>query len=92
MPTDSDKNLCKIDSIENWLVVLLDGGETKEIKTYKKKDDINEFIDYVILSSKNEDINEFLEEGISVLLAPFQKSIEDVIEAYMFRELHEVTN
>ncbi len=94
MPTDcKDYKYAKIVSLtkrENWIVVEMDAGFVKKYDFYEKREDIDDFIDYLIVKSDHEDIEEFLDEGIEVLVAPLQDYVEDVIEAYKFRELHEL--
>ncbi len=94
IPTDcKDYKYAKIVSLakkENWIVVEMDAGFVKKYNFYEKREDIDDFIDYLIVKNDHEDIEEFLDEGIEVLVAPLQDYIEDVIEAYKFRELHEL--
>lgn len=66
------------------------GGNTQSIEFFNSKEEISEPIDIVIVNSQSEYVSELLLEGMMVLVAPFQQSIEDVIEAFMFRELHEI--
>jgi len=94
MPVDcadyDDAKIVSLTKKENWIVVEMDAGFVKKYNFYKKREDIDDFIDYLIVKSAQEDIEEFLDEGIEVLVAPLQEYIEDVIEAYKFRELHEL--
>ena len=30
-----------------------------------------------------------MDEGIAVLIAPYQKSIDEIIEGYLFKDLHD---
>ena len=85
-----DAKIVSFDEKVTWIVVEMDQGYVKKQAFYDNRDDIDEFIDYVVVKSKDEDIEEFLDEGIDVLVAPLQIYAEDVIEAYRFRELHEL--
>ena len=69
---------------------MIDGKMVNE-KFVSSKDEIEDLIDIVIVSSQNEDVWPFMEEGIAVLVAPMQKYIEDIVEAYLFKELHDLT-
>jgi hypothetical protein len=89
IPINEEKKLCPLKSNSSWAVVTLDVGKTKNINFYTKEEKIESFSVYIVVVNKNEPINDFLLEGIGVLIAPMQKEIEDIIEAYMFRELHE---
>ena len=90
IPIDNDKNLCSMEANTSWAVVTLDEGETKSINFYDKREEIENFTDYLVVIDKNEFVSDFFLEGIGILIAPMQKSIEDIVEAYMFRELHEL--
>lgn len=92
IPIDDEKNLCSMEKNSSWAFANLDEGETKNLEYFKTREEINELIDYVVVISKDEFISDFFLEGIGILVAPMQRSIEDIVEAYMFRELHEVTS
>jgi len=93
IPVDSnDYEEAKITSFSQrkyWLTVELEDGYTKCHNFYDDTSDIDDIVDFVIVKSKEEDIEEFLDEGIEVLIAPLQRYAQDVVEAYIFRELHE---
>jgi len=76
----------------SWAVASLDEGKIKDLQFFKTKEEITEFTDYVVTISKEEFISDFFLEGIGILIAPMQRTIKDIVEAYMFRELHEVTS
>jgi len=78
-----------VDDVRYWN--LLEFFEGKVIKSdfYKSKEEIKELIDVVILKTSKEDLWQFMEHNIAVLIAPFQESVEDIMEAYLFKELHE---
>jgi len=81
----------EITSLKNkhyWVMVSLDKGNIVEKKFFQTYEEITEFIEYLIVKSKNEDVDDFLDEGIDILVAPFQNDIDDIIEAFIFRELY----
>ncbi len=92
IPINDEKNLCSMEENNSWAVATLDEGQIKNISFYTSKNDIIEFTEYIVVISKEEFISDFFLEGIGILIAPTQRSIEDIIEAYMFKELHEVTS
>lgn len=92
IPINSNKTLCSLEEEHTWAIVSIDGGKTDNITFVTNKDDTQEIIDYVILENPNEMIEDFELEGIGILVAPTQQSIEDIIEAYMFRELHDASS
>lgn len=90
VPINEEQNLCSLESNSSWAVVSMDEGKTEQINFYVKREEIKEFTDYIVVISKKELVSDFFMEGIGVLIAPMQKSLDDIIEAYMFRELHEL--
>ena len=92
IPINHEKKLCSINENSSWVVVTIDGGKTKKLEFFNTKDEIDKLIDYAIVISKDESINDFFLDGMEVLIAPMQRSIEDIVEAYMFCELNEVTS
>ncbi len=73
-----------------WITIEMENGFVKNYSFFDNKESITDFIDYVIVKEKDENIEEFLDRGIDVLFAPLQDCIEDIVEAYKFKELHEI--
>jgi|LGVF01.2.fsa_nt_gb hypothetical protein len=92
IPINNEKNLCSMEENSSWAVATLDEGQTQNLQFFKTREEINEFTEYVVVISKDEFVSDFFLEGIGILIAPMQRTIEDIVEAYMFRELHEVTS
>ena len=92
IPINDEKNLCSMEENSSWAVATLEDGQIQNLTFFKNKEEINELIEYVIVISKDEFVSDFFIEGIGILIAPMQRTIEDIVEAYMFRELHEVTS
>ncbi len=92
IPINDEKKLCSMENNSSWAVATLDEGLTKNLSFYKTREEANEIIDYVVVISKDEFVSDFFIEGIGILIAPMQRTIEEIVEAYMFRELHEVTS
>jgi len=83
-------NIARINEKNIWVTIKMENGYIEKYSFFDNKDDIEEFVDYLIIKDKNDDIEEFLDDGIDVLIAPLQNDIEEVIEAYKFKELHEI--
>lgn len=92
IPINDEKNLCSMEQNSSWVMATLNEGQTQSICFHKTKDEIDVLVDYVVVISKDEFISDFFLEGIGILIAPMQRTIEDILEAFMFRELHEVTS
>ncbi len=87
---DKNAHIAAVKEAKSWALIEIGDGKIKDISFYDDRMEIEEFIDFVVVKDKNDYVSQFFEESIPVLEAPVQKSIEDIIEAYMFCELYEV--
>jgi hypothetical protein len=69
----------------------LSEGKVQKIEYLDDRTKYTEWIDVVVVASKDDYVWPFMEESIPVLEAPVQREIDDVIEAFLFKELYEVT-
>ncbi len=96
MPLDSEDleqaKLCKIEEAKKWGLFDLQEGKVKKVDLFDDWQEIDIFFDCVIVISKLEYVWPFKEQSIPVLEAPMQREIDDVIEAFLFKELYEVEN
>lgn len=95
IPVDSKNRYeCMIASIEenaSWAFVRLEEGKISSIEFYDRREDILEWIDAVVVINEQEYVWPFMDEGIIALIAPTQKSIDEIIEAFLFKDLHDFT-
>ncbi len=94
LPMDRDDTqeglLVPIAEAKQWALVDVEGGEVSEIRFFADKDAaMNAWPGAVVLTSDFEPFMEFLEQQMMVLVAHTQRSIDDIVEAYLFKELHE---
>ena len=90
---DSDIEEAKItliDDVKYWILMDLVEGKIIQSEFYQTRNEINDWVDVVIVKSNKEYVWPFIEENIAVLVAPFQRSVEDIIEAFLFKELHDL--
>jgi hypothetical protein len=90
---DSDIEEAQIVSLDNvnyWLLLELTEGKVVKSEFYQSRDEISDWVDILIVNSQKEYVWPFMEEGIAILVAPLQKSMDDIVEAYLFKELHEI--
>ncbi len=87
---EENASLVMTDEAKYWALVNLNEGKVQNTTFYEDRHKIEEFIDVVILASKNDYCWQFIEEDIPILIAPFQKSIDEIVEAFLFKELHEL--
>ena len=94
LPLDSlapdTAQLSTLDDVKAWGLIFLDAGRAQEINIYPTREEIKRPPECVVVQSKDVYIWPFMEEGLGILIAPVQRSIEDIVEAYMFRELHDI--
>jgi predicted Fe-Mo cluster-binding NifX family protein len=95
IPMDGDdqeeSKITDVFSAESWALIEMDNGEVKNISFIESYNEIIGNIDTVIVKSEYEPIMEFLENEIMILVAPTQRTIEDIIEAYVFKELRDLS-
>jgi len=85
-----DGQICAVGEATFWLCFDMEEGKAKNEKFYKTWEEIEDFIDIVIVKNQNEYIWPFMEKNIAVLVAPMQRSFEDIVEAYIFKELYDI--
>lgn len=95
VPVDgTDANLAKITPLVNlkqWALVDFDAGSIQSINFYADRNQTGaDWIDFVILDNKFENYMDFMEEGMMVLVRREEETIEDIIEAFKFKELDEI--
>ena len=94
IPVDGkDKKLSKVTNVidaTNWALVDFDEGEVKSIRFFDKREDYSDWVDFIILENKFETYIDYMNEGMMVLSVRQEESIEDIIEAFKFKELDEV--
>ena len=74
-----------------WALVDFDAGEVKSVRFYSRYEDCDEdWVDFIILINKFENYMDFMNEGMMVLCVREEETIEEIIEAYKFKELDEI--
>jgi hypothetical protein len=94
VPMDSDNveeaKLTKLEDVKIWAQLLIEEGELVEVNhhfEWEKFDNLNEA---VIVGDDNEYVWPFMEYNMMVLVAHTQRTIDDIVEAYLFKELHDL--
>ena len=85
-----EASLTKLDEVQAWALIDIENGKLKSCEFYDSREQINDWIDCVIVQNSKEYVWPFIEENIAVLIAPHQRSIEDIVEAFLFKELHDM--
>jgi predicted Fe-Mo cluster-binding NifX family protein len=85
-----DAKITLIAEREKWALVEVGSGKIQQIRWYEDRSSIDTFIDMVVVKSRKDAVADFFADSIPVLEAPLQRTIDDIFEAYMFKELYEV--
>lgn len=85
-----ESQLVSINDVQKWALMQVEEGKIIEIEFYDSKEDINEWIDAVVVAGDFEPVMDFIENQTMVLVAHTQRSIDDILEAYLFKELMEL--
>jgi hypothetical protein len=95
LPMDGDdteeSELTGILSATHWATVEVEEGRVVEINFYTDRSEIEGWLDAVIVTNNYEPIMEFIDNQMMVLVAHTQRTIDDIVEAYLFRELHDLS-
>lgn len=95
IPVDSNSRheslLCSMEENNSWAFITLEDGKIESCEFYDRREDIIEWVDSVVVLNDKEYVWPFIEEGVIVLIAPFQRSIDEIIEAFLFKELHDLS-
>jgi len=94
VPMDGDNaqesSLVSINDVKQWALIDVEEGQVVEINFYPSREAIEGWIDAVVVIGDFEPVMRFIEEQMMVLVAHTQRSIDDIVEAFLFKELHEL--
>lgn len=93
VPMDTDDveeaRLTKVLEAKVWAQLLVEEGELVEVLHSSTYDGFENFSEAVVLMDSSENPMPFIELSMMPLIAPMQRDIDDIVEAYLFRELHD---
>lgn len=90
---DSNKQEAQISIINDakvWIQLLVEDGRVVEINQNEARDAFDNQSQVLVVKNDNEYVWPFIELGMMVLVAHTQRSIDDIVEAYLFKELNEM--
>ena len=94
IPFDSEDleegQISSVNDAQSWLFFDMNEGRASNEQFYKTWEEIEELIDVVIVKDQGEYVWPFMEKNIAVLVAPMQRYFEDIVEAYIFKELYDL--
>ncbi|QOG12476.1 hypothetical protein [Arcobacter sp. FWKO B] len=95
LPLDSDiEDEAKLTSLNEatfWGHMVMAEGRMQSLHICKSAEEITEMIDCIIVQNEKEYVWPYMEQNIAVLIAPTQRYIEDIVEAYIFKELYDIS-
>ena len=94
LPMDCDNpeeaKLTKLDDVKVWAQLLIEEGKLVACEFNADKDSFENFSEAVVVADDNEYVWPFMEQSMMVLVAHTQRDIDDIVEAYLFKELHDL--
>jgi succinylarginine dihydrolase len=94
VPMDSEEvqeaKIVPVFEVKKWAMLVVEEGELVEVTHQTNREDFEAWAEAVVVMNDNEPVGNFIDEQIMVLVAHTQRSIDDIVEAYLFRELHEL--
>lgn len=94
LPMDGDdreeSRLVSINEVKKWALLDVVEGKVAKINFYDTREEIDDWIEAVVVVGDFEPVMSFIEEQVMVLVAHTQRSIEDIVEAFLFKELNEL--
>jgi hypothetical protein len=85
-----EANITLLEEVKYWAYIEMGEGEMSKCEFYDNREDIQDWVECVVVANDKEYVWPFMEENIMVLVAPEQNTIEEIVSAYMFRELHDL--
>ncbi len=94
LPMDSENvqeaELTKIEDAKVWAQLHIENGELVEVQHATQWENFEWPSGCIVVADSGEYVWPFMELNMLVLVAPFQRTIDDIVEAYLFKELHEL--
>jgi len=77
--------------VKQWALIDFDEGVGRSVRFFDDRMETGEsWIEFVILKSTFENYMPFMEENMMVLAVREEETLEEIIEAFKFKELDEV--
>ncbi len=87
---EKTSKITKLMSVEKWALINFDEGEVKSVSFFADRTQMGvDWVDFVILENKFENYLDFMAEGMMVLVRREEETIEEIMEAFKFKELDE---
>jgi len=94
LPMNSDNvqeaEITKVFDAKVWAQLRIEEGELIEVLHSEKFDGFENWSEAAVVCSDAEPVMDFMNMSMIVLVAHTQKTIDEIVEAYLFRELHDI--
>jgi predicted Fe-Mo cluster-binding NifX family protein len=85
-----EAQLVSLDEASFWLLLDVTDGKVISSQFFQTREEISDWIDVAIVKNQQENVWPLMDEGIAILVAPLQRYVDDIVEAYLFKELHDM--
>ena len=85
-----EAKLTKVYDAKVWAQLLIEEGQVVEILHKEQYDAFDNWSEAVVFVDDSENPIPFMEMNMMPLVAHTQRNIDDIVEAYLFRELHDM--
>ena len=94
VPMDStdvqEANITEVFKAKTWAQLRIEEGELVEVLHNDVFDGFENWSEAAVVSKDTEPVMDFMNMSMIVLVAHTQKTIDEIVEAYLFRELHDL--
>ncbi len=94
VPMDStdvqEAKITKVFEAKTWAQLRIEEGELVEVLHNDLFDGFENYSEAVVVVSDGEPVMDFMNMSMIVLVAHTQKTLDEIVEAYLFRELHDL--
>ena len=84
--------ICPQTEVKKWILVELIEGKITNKNFFDTAEEITDWYDCVIVANQQEYVWNFMEKGIGVLVTSGQENVDDIMEAFLFKELYEINS
>ena len=94
IPMDGDNEktsrITALLNVQKWALARFDAGEVQSVSFFDDRTQTGEdWIDFIVLENKFENYLDFMDEGMMVLVRREEETVEEIMEAFKFKELDE---
>ncbi len=87
---EKESKIAKVMEARAWALINFDAGIIQSIEFYDRREDFNDFADFIILENKFENFMEYMNEGLVVLSVRDERTIAKSSRALVLKRLDEV--